>query len=55
MNKSILTTTVGSCPIPDWLAALPSDETLKVSLNDITKKWIQFQNILELVIIPVTK
>jgi len=28
MNKSILTTTVGSYPIPDWLAALPSEQAL---------------------------
>ncbi len=28
MNKSILTTTVGSYPIPDWLAALPSERAL---------------------------
>lgn len=28
MKKSILTTTVGSYPIPDWLAALPSEQAL---------------------------
>lgn len=28
MNKSILTTTVGSYPIPDWLAVLPSEQAL---------------------------
>lgn len=28
MTKSILTTTVGSYPIPDWLAALPSEQAL---------------------------
>jgi len=28
MAKSILTTTVGSYPIPDWLAALPSEQAL---------------------------
>ncbi len=28
MPKSILTTTVGSYPIPDWLAALPSEQAL---------------------------
>lgn len=28
MDKSILTTTVGSYPVPDWLAALPSEQAL---------------------------
>ncbi len=28
MQKAILTTTVGSYPIPDWLAALPSEQAL---------------------------
>ena len=28
MDKPILTTTVGSYPIPDWLAALPSEQAL---------------------------
>jgi len=28
MNKPILTTTVGSYPIPDWLTALPSEQAL---------------------------
>lgn len=28
MKKSILTTTVGSYPIPDWLAGLPSEQAL---------------------------
>jgi len=28
MQPSILTTTVGSYPIPDWLAALPSEQAL---------------------------
>jgi 5-methyltetrahydropteroyltriglutamate--homocysteine methyltransferase len=27
-NKSILTTTVGSYPVPDWLAALPSEQAV---------------------------
>jgi len=26
VNKRILTTTVGFYPIPDWLAALPSEQ-----------------------------
>jgi hypothetical protein len=32
-SPSILTTTVGSYPIPDWLAALPSEQARAVLLH----------------------